>query len=395
MKNLFKCLMLAVASLAIASCKGVSGDDGYIGGESSLKIVADKNLIQSNGQDYATLEVTLNGEKVTDNVSFYDDKDNLLDIDDFKFSTERPGVHKIWASYGVEISDAIEIIATAVPIPATPSDPAPASTDFKARVLCLQFTGTGCSYCTEFMGRLKNVMENRDSDDYVWAAAHTYPYSTDDPAQLSWDWPEKVFSVTHPSVVLDYRHTYFYYQTVTSETDFMSYVNKFKADKEGVAAGIAVNASMADDQIVAKVTVKAAEDAAYRVVALLLEDGLKGSQTQTVAGDWRNTHNSCIRYVDGKYSTGAAGDQYYGYSLGEIKKGQTADYLFVWTLDEIWNNHNASDKDNLWDKWVASNLRMAVYVTTITKNADGEEVYYVNNAVNASVNGETPFEYNK
>ena len=175
----------------------------------------------------------------------------------------------------------------------------------------------------------------------------------------------------------------------------MSYVNKFKADKEGVAAGIAVNASMADDQIVAKVTVKAAQDAAYRVVALLLEDGLKGTQTQTVASDWRNTHNSCIRYIDGKYSTGASGDQYYGYSLGEIEKGKTADYLFVWTLDEIWNNHNTSDKDHLWDKWVASNLRMAVYVTTITKNADGEEMYYVNNAVNASVNGETPFEYNK
>ena len=107
-----------------------------------------------------------------------------------------------------------------------------------------------------------------------------------------------------------------------------------------------------------------------------------------------HTHDNVIRHIDAR-ETGS--NNYYGHSLGEIKAGETQDFMFVWDLEEIWANGNRyADMygNSSWSEFVMENLHMAVFVTTIGKDAKDNEVYYVNNVVDVrNLNGQTKFEY--
>lgn len=384
MNSIFKYASLLMAAVMLVSCSGQTGD-GPDGGTdtptSALLLSSDKNLIQA-GEDVAVLTLTLDGAPVTEGVVFFDGNNNVLDIADFKFSTETPGEYSLWAAYGTLNSNTISITVVATEIPETPADSAPESTEFKSRVLVAQFTGTGCPNCPAMMNRLHPILEDEaKSDDVVWVACHSY--NSDDPAYLPTARFSDHFGGGFPSLNLDFTKLVLNYATYTSDTVW-GFISEQNQSKKDLASGIAVNAKLVNGQVVAKVTVKAAETAEYRVGALLLEDGLVKSQSSATE-EWMNTHDACIRYVD-------AGAKALGYKLGSIDKGKTADYLFVWNLDDIWEK--ATIDSPSWDPFVEENLRMAVYVVT-TKQENGQAASYVNNAVYADFNEETPFEYVK
>ena len=152
--RIFKYASLLMAAVMLFSCQGQQGDEtngtdipnggGNITGKIALTV--DKMLIQADGADYATLTVTLDGKAVTEGVTFFDGKNNILDLAGFRFSTETPGNYEIWANYGTYNTDKVLIRALAAEIPQTPADPKPSSVDFKSRVMCMQFTGTACGY---------------------------------------------------------------------------------------------------------------------------------------------------------------------------------------------------------------------------------------------------------
>ena len=151
--------------------------------------------------------------------------------------------------------------------------------------------------------------------------------------------------------------------------------------------GIAVNSTLKDDKIVAKVTVKAQVSSSYRVGAFLLEDGIEAKQTNATAS-WMNTHDNVIRYVDAAYKT-----SYYGHPVAEIKAGETADIMFSWILDDIWEYGSEKGEINGGIKWPERNndkLHVAFFVSM----SDGEGGYVIVNALDCrNLNGETPVEY--
>lgn len=382
MKRLFKYASLLMAAVMLLSCSGQQDSTGGIGdASSSLLLTSDKNLIQA-GEDVAILSLTLDGVPVTEGVTFFNENNEVLDIADFKFSTETPGEYTLWAAYGALNSNKISIMAVATAIPPTPQDPQPENTNFKSRVLLSQFTGVNCGYCPQMMLKLHPVLEDKTmANELVWVACHSY--SNGDVAYFPRAKYADILGGTFPSLNLDF--TYKFENTSANDTEaLIALINECNTSKKDLASGIAVNAKLVDGQVVAKVTVKAAETAEYRVGAMLLEDGLK--QTQTSASEaWMHQHDACIRYID-------AGGQAAGNKLGTIEKGKTADYLFIWNLDKIWSDANKAEKE--WDAFVLENLRMAVYVVS-TRKVNGQESYYVNNAVAAEFNKETPFEYAK
>lgn len=385
MKGFLKYSSLLVAAAVMIACEGQKDEgDGTIG-EQNLVLTSDKNLIQT-GKDAATLTLTLNGEPVTEGVTFFDKKtNNILDIVDFKFTADKPGEYELWASYGTAISNAVTIMAVATDIPQTPADPAPESTSFKSRVLLTQFTGVNCGYCPQMMQRLHPILEDETkADEIVWVACHSY--DSDDIAYVPRSAYSDAVGAVFPSLNLDF--TFKFALTAANTTEVLeSLINEGNTSKKEVAAGLAVNARLVEGQVIAKVTVKSANTAEYRVGAFLLEDGL--SQKQISATEpWMSTHDACIRHIDAGTGTGMA--KLLGHKLGKIEKGKSADYLFIWNLDDIWDKANSIEE--YWDPFVESNLRMAVYVTT-TKTIDGEEAYYVNNAVAVEFNKEIPFEY--
>lgn len=380
MKNIFRLASLLTAAVMLVACRG-NNDDPNQGqtGSGKLEITTDKTLIQSNGSDIATLTVTLDGAVVKDGVEFFDAKLNPLDIVDGKFSVTAPGEYQVWATYGTAYSDKVTIRAITIPVPATPSDPKPASTDFKAKVLLTQFTGTACGYCPGMMLKLHPVLEDPAmADKIVWVASHSYGWNASypDPASISSDFCD-VLGGQHPSLNLDLKLKFL--NTAANNTEALrGYVNEFCEAKKEVASGIAVNVKLADDVVVAKVTIKAAETAEYRVGGFLLEDGLKATQI-SASETWMNTHNACIRHID-------ATNNYRGHKIGKINKGETVDYAFVWDLNKIWKQPLAEKK---WKEWVEENLRVAFFVTC--PDADGN--YSVNNAVECAVNSQLKFEY--
>lgn len=389
MKRFFHYASLLLAAVMLAACEG----NDPVG---ELTITSDKNLIQTFGGDYATLTVKLGNQVIKEDVTFYDGNDEIIEINDFKFATDKAGVYEIWANYGTYISDKITIMAIDVALPATPADPQPENTDFKVRSLVTEFTTTGCVYCPSMKRVLHEALDDAaTADKVVMSACHSsLVNSVPDPAFIKTDYKDFSKS-TMPYVFCDMYYGFGYYQSLTS-ADLRSLFSELVESKEDLAAGIAVAARLENDSMVAKVTVKASTTANYRVGAFLLEDGVKATQSSAGNDDWMHTHDNVIRYIDAQTFTNGK-SQFYGYSLGEIKAGETADYVFSWLLNDIWEKgSDAAESYGGGIPWAArddSKLHMAVFVSAIDVDDKGNQFYRVVNAIDCPVNGETKFEY--
>ena len=383
MNRIMKFASLLAAAVMLISCGGDNTQGGGSITNKAFKLTADKNLIQTFDGDYATLTVTLDGQPVTEGVTFFDDKNKVMNIADFKFSTTKVGEYKIWANYGTYNSETISIKAIDIAIPESPADPKPASTDFKARVLLTEFTTVGCSACPAMKVILHEVAADASvSDKVVMVECHSgLVNSIADPCYIHNQAYEDFSRITgFPTVVLDID------QTVADRTSMKSLISSFHAQNDEVAPGIAVNAKLENDKVVAKVTVKAKVASSYRVGAFLLEDGIYARQTSGTAA-WMDTHDNVIRYIDAQYK-----GTFYGIPVAEIAAGKTADTMFSWVLEDIWTEGSSKGAVNGGIAWPERNndkLHMVVFVSM----SDGFGGYQVVNAIDCPINGETPFEY--
>lgn len=391
-----------MAAVMLVSCKGNTDEGGENGGSITAKklvVEVDKKFVQTFGGDYITLSVTLGDEPVTEGVVFYDEKDNELPVEDFKFMTDEAGVHRICAGYGTYFSDLVAVTAIDMEIPETPDDSSPSGTDFKQKVLLTQFTTTGCTYCPSMKIVLKDALNEAYAEKVVKVDCHTSTMNRNDPAFVYMPEFEEQCDALLPSVNLDMYATSGYLPGWgTSGAAIRSMIDERYDFKEGKAAGIAVNSVATDNQIIAKVAVKAAEAGSYRVGLMLLEDNIVATSSQTQQGsgaaDWMNTHNSIVRYMDAKYTSGS-GYLYYGHDLGEIAKGAIEEYVFILDLESIWENGMLKAEQNgcTWaDRWVSENLHLAVFATTVASGNKGD-FYYVSNVVDCPINASTPFQY--
>ena len=127
-----------------------------------------------------------------------------------------------------------------------------------------------------------------------------------------------------------------------------------------------------------------------------MEDGVAGQQVSAGSDEWMHIHDDVIRYIDSQ-TLFNGGAQFYGYSLGEIEAGKTADYVFAWILDEIWEaGSNAAEVQGGGKPWAPrdnSKLHMAVFVSAVDVDEKGNQFYRIVNAIDCPVNGVTPYEY--
>ncbi len=402
MKNLFKYASLLAAAVMLFSCHGYydPNDPANGGGgpveDDVLRITSDKNLIQTFGGDYANITVTLGSKVITEEVMFFDGSNKIIDIPDFKFYATEPGEYEIYANYGTYISEKIAIKAVSIAIPETPADPDPSNTSFKVRALVTEFTTTGCSWCPSMKNVLHGALEDETvADKVVMTACHSSLVGgVKDPSYIRTGYEDFSGATGLPFVFCDMFYGFGYYTSLTSQ-DLKGVFDDLCAMKEATAAGIAVNSSLKGDEIVAKVTVKAAESGNYRVGAFLLEDGIYGRQTSATA-DWMHNHDNVIRYIDSRYYSNAGKEQFFGHSVGKVEAGKTADYVFAWRLDEIWEAGSLNGElygGCQWDDVKKENLHIAVFVSTMGTDEKGNQYYYVSNAIDCPVNGKTPYEY--
>ncbi len=399
MKRIFKIVLMlsATAMFAAFSCSDDDDDPVVSGGDDDddvevtnpststgvLTITSSTTLIQADGTDAAYLEVCLDGVQVTDGVTVYDGSTNARVTlgDDFAFTTTESGTYTFWAAYGANITEEVATVnAVSFDIPELPADPAAASTDFHKNLFFMQFTGTGCGYCPSMVNSIRALLADDDyASNMVWAALHGY--NSDDPAYYNYastgysaatggSSVASAFGVSgFPGSVYDMYLVGSYYNESAVKSYFTSTYNR----DDVATAGVCASSEYGDGQLVVTVGVKAAEAGNYRLGAWLLEDGIYGVQTTyvTLDSDYDyNTHNHCVRAIEGRRAT----RDYSGISVGYLEAGAEGEYAFCINLD--------SD-------WVTDNLHIIAFAT-----ADGPNGYSVTNAVDFVAGESITYQYN-
>ncbi len=381
MKTLKTLALCLVGALLFVGCDGNGG--GSKGNNTGLILSADKYEIYDDGKDCATLTLTYNGEVLTEGFTIYDNNDEPLEGN--TFSSTKTGVYKFWAEYGaLQAETSISVITTPPAAPAAPADNNPSNLDFKRRALLIQFTGTGCGYCPSMVTALYSILNDEGTtdnykNDVVLAAAHIGGYAASDPALMTEGKTiDDAFGISsYPNLVVDMVINK---TAVYANERYVKAMIKDALNRVDVKGGIAVNSELHTDKnyVVATASVKAKESTEFRIGAFLLEDGIEGVQTvyadaNTIEGINYNYHNNCIRRV--RCLKPGKDFDFSGYELGTIEAGKTASYEFAFPLLKTWN---------------AEKLHLVIFISTKEGNK-----WYVNNVINAPVNGLTDFEYTK
>ena len=372
MKNIFKIASLLAAAVMLFACDETKPDP-TTEDESGLSIVSDRDVIQSNGQDAATLKVLFDGKDVTADAIFHDETDAIVTLEGGKFTTTKDGEYKFWAEYGtsstfdknLDDNGLFTIKAISVAVPAVAEDPQKSSTSFVHRAFLTQYTGTGCGYCPYMIKIIKELFADKTiPTKAVHAAVHSY--NSSDPAYIS---APKVNS--YPYLTVDLAQGFSHSQS----TDVLKSLVEASV-APSAKAGISVSPAYYEEEgvLVVNVSVKAAADGLYNVGAWLLEDEIYGQQEDydNVGDKSFNTHENCVRIADSKYK-----GTWFGHALGTLKSGETASKTFVMNVKKSWK---------------AENLHLAVFTSYGEK--DGSKISYtVCNAVDAPIDAPTPFEY--
>ncbi len=369
MKNIFKIASLLAAAVMLFACEETTKPD--VSSDDVLTIVADKDVIQSNGTDAATLRVMAGDKDVTAESVFYNENDEVVALDGGKFTADADGEYKFWAEYGTlttigsDTDDLFVIKAISVAVPSVADDPQASGTSFVHRAFLTQYTGTGCGYCPYMIKILKQLMsENTIPEKAVLAAVHSYGSS--DPAYIS---APKVSNYPYLTVDLVQGFSHSNQAPVLTSMVEESIAGQAKA-------GISVNPSFyeSDGKLVVTVSVKAAVDGIFNVGAWLLEDDIFGTQEDydRVGDKSYNYHENCVRIADSKYK-----GTWFGHALGTLKTGDARTKTFVMDVKKAWK---------------VENLHLAVFVSYGEK--DGDKIAYsVCNAVDVPIDAPTPFEY--
>ena len=170
MKNLFSTLLFAFFSafaLTFTACGDEEEDDvpPPAAEDFTPHLQLSKTEILANGADTAFITVVSNSVDVTDEALVFL---NGEPFNDRAFATKKVGSYVFHAVYKNQVTDKLTL--TAAPDP----DADYRYTDFRRRLLAVQYTGTWCGYCPRVSLAIKRFKEtDAHPDDIVFAAAHS------------------------------------------------------------------------------------------------------------------------------------------------------------------------------------------------------------------------------
>lgn len=350
----------------LVSCSG-SGDGKDELPDGKIVLTSDKTMIFSDGTDKTQLTVTLTDAggvtyDVTEQAEIYVN-DSKQPMGGSAFTATNQGEHRIYAVYGMNISETINVIA-ADRIPQIPADPQAANTAFKHRMLLVQHTGTGCVNCPRMMNSLKELSEDEQYNTlYHHVASHSYnkedaAYSDAavnlSTAYCSSYYPELTFNLTKTS-------------TGTDLGDIKAKIDELK--KDTADAGVAASAETYGNTILVKTEMKAAVENDYRIAIWLLEDGIYSHQTGA-SESWHNTHNNALRLMAGS----SLNIRMYGERVGKVAAGSKVSNEFILAAQ---------------DTWKMENCKVLVLVTA----SDGKGNYDIVNCTVCNIGSSVTYEY--
>ncbi len=328
--------MTLLLALSFASCEEsvseqVEDQDQPLT-EEGISFSVDKIRIVGNGLDKAAFTVLFNGVDVTAESTFYQSGTGVA-MSDNTFSTSVIGEYEFYASYGSELTDKISIYAGPT-VGEIPADPAEGSVAFYSRLLLVQFTGTGCTYCPYMIDAIDDVLEDSVLGAKVeHVAVHTY--NSDDPlyGTSANNFKQCLGIVNYPTVLLNFDTDIYTWNNGSSAANYDKLYTLINSTYvESPTAAVCASTSISGSILSANVGVKAAVEGEYRVGMLLLESGISAYQT----GSGTIIHNNGFR----ESAMRATSFDFSGSSVGELEVGECGSAILDIEIDSSWDLDN-------------------------------------------------------
>lgn len=336
-------ISVAITTLVLLSCTGNVDD-------SSLPVleVSDSEIDLAT-ETQAVFTVTYNGVDVTSESEILSPLSSL-ELRDNVFAPVVEGTVTFHAVYDGKTSNSVEVRVI--------NSDVNVESKYDRHVSVIEFTGAWCINCPEgydkMMGILSKPSLAKYRENIHICAFHSNEEGDDDmaiPATRDvFDMVEDVTGVglAYPSFTTDLRNAGVL--TADGISDFqpslMASFNDYLPH-----CGVAVSSSVSGGKADVTVKVQSELTSQYRVVVLVVEDGVKGPQKTTIYPDGQSDYNH--RHVVRKVATAYSGT-FTGEKLtddGTIPAGQEATKVWNVAVDEAWKLENteiyalALDKD--------------------------------------------------
>ena len=261
--------------------------------------------------------------------------------------------------------------------PSLPVDNAPDSYNFNQRILLIDHTGTGCSYCPAAKEAFKAAEENANYKDKFNTV---YAYSFDgsggacysSAAKTLWNYFVQVCKsgdqlTGYPSFTTNYCYNY------TGKFNITERVDTFW--DENVSASIALATKRDGNKLVVNAAIKSSKAQTFKLSLWLLEDDIYATQSGATAS-WMHTHHNVLRDALTGISTSDIAGIEYGYVAANTTYERVMEFdLFVGS------------------SWNINNCKLIAIISAPDSDYNGK--YEVVNTTICELNGSVGFDYKK
>lgn len=377
-------LLVCTFLLTFASCTGNSDDGEEPGGETGeLVLSSSASYIESNGTDRVEFTVKKGNKDVTDKAKIYQKSGSSYDpLASASFSSKTQGEYSFFASYNNEMSPTIKVTVISK-ILDLPEDPQPDKYDgFKQRVLAIQSTSLGCTYCPLMIAGLTEFKKMEESENTLLVAAHGVIDGDDMISEYSTAVLKGMNLNSAPALLFNMRSSSEALGNQSGDTPnsvakrIQSTAQKHLQTGANTGISATVSGTEASGKVQVTAAVKVGKAGKYRICAWLVEDDIHATgqlnSYPALEKDYDFTkHNNVLRCV-------ASLSPITGVNLGgkeECQAGEKLNYSYEFDLSKL----------------TVKNLANARIVFIVTHNESGR--YTVDNAVSCKINGQVKFEY--
>ncbi len=372
--KLLSFFVLLSASLFV-SCGDDNEEVGGIDFENltgEVTLLPSKSLIEADGKDAAVFTVMQGGVDVTQRAVVYQKVNGKWAVyKGTQFSSATEGSFEFSADHNGVSSETI-VLQAANGLSELPADANPAQfSDFRKRVLAMQFTGVGCGYCPYVISAIESFLPMENSENVVFAALHSY--SPKDPMYSDDAWEVAAALGVNSYPVMKYNLEVETNANNTTAEGISDIVDSFMATpaNSAISAAVVHEGSATEGKLKVQGAVKIAQEGKYGLSVWLLEDSIQSAQANYDDIPIGDIHNNAVRLCS---TINPMGAQFGG--RNDWKAGETGVFYHEFDL----NKANIKNLDN---------CHVVVYVTCNSKGS----FFAVDNVIDCKIGEVKPFEY--
>ena len=305
---------------AVGGSVGYSGVE-YVEGEKPV-LVADRTEVAAGSNTPVRFTVSYGGADVTASsiiiCTSSPDGNGAPETVGTEFVAQTSGTYEFVAWYDGMTSEAVTVTVAAESVE---------EGRFQRRVCVMEFTGSWCAQCPQGATTLNYLVSRAYKGKAFALAFHNndvYAISEEQELYKMFGWSG------YPAYVIDMRDT-----GLLNEGGCESSI--IKSLESPTYCGVAVSSLYDESTATATVDARvfAERGMTYRLAAYVIEDKIKGEQTQSTGSVQKDyTHRHVVRQM---LSSNVRGD-----SLGDMKPGTEVTKAFTFAVDPSWNLANLS-----------------------------------------------------